>query len=97
MPASSRRLARPNWRFTRCPLHQGTMAKRVLDVGQCSPDHASICALIEAHFDAVVVETRQVDDTFDALRDGNVDLVLVNRKLDADDSDGDRRRSETAN
>jgi CheY-like chemotaxis protein len=64
------------------------MPKRVLDVGQCSPDHSSIRSFLERNFDCEVV---QVDDAAGALarlRDQQFDLVLVNRKLDMDYSDG---------
>ena len=64
------------------------MAKRVLDVGQCGPDHSSIRSYLTRSFDCEVV---QVDDAADALaelRAGQFDLVLVNRKLDRDYSDG---------
>ena len=64
------------------------MTKRVLDVGNCSPDHASICELIEERFAARVVQTHGAEDTLDALRNSAFDLVLVNRKLDRDYSDG---------
>jgi len=64
------------------------MTKRVLDVGQCSPDHASIRRLVETNFNAEVVRTHGPDDTLAQLRKGSFDLVLVNRKLDADYSDG---------
>ena len=36
-----------------------TMTKRVLDVGQCAPDHATIRAYLTGNFDCEVV---QVDD-----------------------------------
>src|SRR4051794_28598324 len=64
------------------------MAKRVLDVGQCGPDHGSIRSYLKRNFDCDVV---QVDDAAGALaqlRAGQFDLVLVNRKLDCDYSDG---------
>jgi CheY-like chemotaxis protein len=64
------------------------MPKRVLDVGQCGPDHFSIRSYLTRHFDCVVV---QVDDAAGAiaeLKGGQFDLVLVNRKLDIDYSDG---------
>jgi CheY-like chemotaxis protein len=64
------------------------MTKRVLDVGQCGPDHASIRSFLKRHFDCAVV---QVDDAAGALAElqsGHFDLVLVNRKLDIDYSDG---------
>jgi two-component system chemotaxis response regulator CheY len=62
--------------------------KRVLDVGQCSPDHASIRRLIETHFEAQVVQAHGADDAFRQLRADTFDLVLINRVLDADGSDG---------
>jgi CheY-like chemotaxis protein len=64
------------------------MPKRVLDVGQCNPDHATIRSYLTHHFDCEIVRTHGVDDTLEALRGGKFDLVLVNRKLDADYSDG---------
>ena len=64
------------------------MAKRVLDVGNCGPDHAAIRNYLTRNFDVEVV---QVDDAAGAqaqLLADNFDLVLVNRKLDIDYSDG---------
>lgn len=65
-----------------------TMAKRVLDVGNCPPDHAAIRSLLERAFGAVVVQAHGPDDALAALRSAAFDLVLVNRKLDRDYSDG---------
>jgi CheY-like chemotaxis protein len=64
------------------------MPKRVLDVGQCGPDHATIRSYLKRHFDCELVQTHGADDTLEQLRSGRFDLVLVNRKLDADYSDG---------
>lgn len=64
------------------------MSKRVLDVGNCGPDHSSIRDLIQQHFDAEVVQTHGLDDTLSQLRQNRFDLVLINRKLDRDYSDG---------
>jgi len=64
------------------------MSKRVLDVGQCSPDHAAIRRLIESKFDAEVVQTHGPEDAFAELRSGEFHLVLINRKLDRDHTDG---------
>ena len=64
------------------------MPKRVLDIGQCSPDHFSIRSYLTRNFDCEVV---QVDDAAGALAElkgKHFDLVLVNRKLDRDYSDG---------
>jgi two-component system chemotaxis response regulator CheY len=64
------------------------MTKRVLDVGQCDPDHTSIRRLIEDNFDAEVVRTHGLEDTLAELAAGAFELVLINRKLDRDYSDG---------
>jgi len=64
------------------------MTKRVLDVGQCGPDHTTIRNYLTANFDCEVVQTHGLADTLAELRSGRFDLVLVNRKLDADYSDG---------
>jgi len=71
------------------PYSEGwTMTKMVLDVGNCGPDHAAIKRLIETAFDARVLQTHGPDDTLKALTANAVALVLVNRKLDQDYSDG---------
>jgi len=64
------------------------MPKRVLDVGQCSPDHAAIRQYVGSNFDAEVVQAHDAGDTLARLRAEKFDLVLINRKLDADYSDG---------
>lgn len=64
------------------------MKKRVLDVGNCGPDHTAIRRLIEGHFDATVTQAHAADDTLALLRAETFHLVLVNRKLDIDYSDG---------
>jgi len=64
------------------------MTKRVLDVGQCGPDHMAIRNYLTRNFDCEIV---QVDDGAGALAElkgGQFALVLVNRKLDVDYSDG---------
>lgn len=62
--------------------------KRVLDVGNCSLDHGNISAMLGREFGAEVKQTHSADDTLTELRRGKFDLVLINRKLDADYSDG---------
>jgi CheY-like chemotaxis protein len=64
------------------------MTKRVLSVGQCMPDHSSISRLIRGNFDAEVVAADLPASAMAQLRAGPFDLVLINRKLDADYSDG---------
>jgi CheY-like chemotaxis protein len=62
--------------------------KRVLDVGNCNPDHAAIRRMLETAFGAEVVRAHEAADAFQFLREQPFDLVLVNRKLDVDYSDG---------
>jgi len=61
---------------------------RVLDVGQCDRDHRAIAALIEAHFAATVDRADLVRAAYDALAQRPYDLVLVNRQIAADETDG---------
>ncbi|MFO0900709.1 MAG: response regulator [Pirellulales bacterium] len=61
--------------------------KRVLDVGQCPPDHFALRRLLEG-MGAEVVQSHTLADTVAQLRAGRFDLVLINRKLDIDYSDG---------
>jgi two-component system, chemotaxis family, chemotaxis protein CheY len=64
------------------------MPKRVLDVGQCGPDHATIHRYLTRHFDCEVVQVDDASDALTQLKGSRFDLVLVNRKLDVDYSDG---------
>lgn len=64
------------------------MKKRVLDVGNCIPDYTTIKRFLTANFACEVVQAHGAKDALETLRAGAVDLVLVNRKLDADYSDG---------
>ncbi len=64
------------------------MKKHVLDVGQCQMDHGALRRLIEGKFAAEVAQAHSAEQALAQLRSRQFDLVLVNRKLDADDSDG---------
>lgn len=64
------------------------MPKRVLDIGNCGPDHAAIRRMLESSFQAEVARADSLDDALALLRSQPFDLVLVNRKLDQDYSDG---------
>jgi CheY-like chemotaxis protein len=64
------------------------MTKHVLDIGNCAPDHRAIQSLIEGSFDARVTKASNADEALTALRSGDFQLVLVNRRLDRDGSDG---------
>ncbi len=63
------------------------MAKRVLDVGQCGPDHNAITRLLKG-LGAEVAQAEGLTVALDQLRRQSFSLVLVNRKLDFDYSDG---------
>ncbi len=64
------------------------MAKRVLDVGNCGPDFSTIESFLSGRFGSEVAQAHGADDALEKLRSGAFDLVLVNRKLDRDYSDG---------
>ena len=63
-------------------------AKIVLNVGQCRPDTAAITHFLTSNLGAQVINADLPGDSMTALRAQPVDLVLINRKLDADYSDG---------
>lgn len=63
-------------------------APRVLDVGNCSPDHQALRGVLERHFGAQVEAADSGAEAIDRLRNTSFDLVLVNRVFDADGSDG---------
>jgi two-component system, chemotaxis family, chemotaxis protein CheY len=64
------------------------VTKRVLDVGNCGPDFVSIKRFLTHHFNCEVVPVDGPEDALAELRRGDYALVLVNRKLDRDYSDG---------
>src|SRR4051812_50183079 len=64
------------------------MGKRVLDVGQCGPDHSTIRSYLTRNFDCEVVQVDDAAGGLAALEASVFDLVLVNRKLDMDYLDG---------
>jgi two-component system chemotaxis response regulator CheY len=64
------------------------VAKRVLSLGQCGPDHASISGLFQRQLGAEVTPARTFDEALAQLRQGGFDLVLVNRVLDYDGEAG---------
>ncbi|MBE7438315.1 MAG: response regulator [Spirochaetales bacterium] len=61
--------------------------KRILDVGQCNPDHSALAALAR-RAGAEVVRVARTQEALQILREEPIDLVFVNRKIDADYSDG---------
>jgi CheY-like chemotaxis protein len=61
---------------------------KVLDVGNCDPDHFAIRRVLEANFEVEIDRVMFVDEALESLESGKYALVLVNRKIFADDSDG---------
>jgi CheY-like chemotaxis protein len=64
------------------------MPKIVVDCGNCGPDYNAIRQMVQANFDAVVLQTHGLEDTLELLSQRHVDLITVNRKLDRDYTDG---------
>jgi CheY-like chemotaxis protein len=62
--------------------------KRVLSVGQCGFDNSGIGRTIRRHFAAQVLTADSAQEAIEALGQGDISLVLVNRVLDADGSAG---------
>ena len=64
------------------------MSKHVLSVGQCGPDHSALSRFLKANFSVQISTADTAVDALDELRKRSYDLVLINRKLDADYTDG---------
>jgi CheY-like chemotaxis protein len=64
------------------------MKKNVLNVGQCGPDDSSIRRLIENQFPATVSSADTQRQAFEMALQNSYDLILINRILDADGSEG---------
>lgn len=64
------------------------MSKTLLDCGNCGPDFNAIRQMVSSNFGAEVVQSDGIEDTLEILRSRPIDLVMVNRKLDRDYSDG---------
>jgi two-component system chemotaxis response regulator CheY len=62
--------------------------KRVLSIGQCGADHASISSTLRRSFDAEVVPASSAEAALERLRRETFALVLVNRVFDRDGSSG---------
>lgn len=61
---------------------------RVLDVGNCGHDHGLISSMLQRNFQAETSVADTAEATFEMLGKEHFDLVVVNRKLDQDYSDG---------
>jgi len=63
-------------------------AKRVLDVGQCGPDHAAIKQMLVSRFGVEVNLALTTEQAFELFQQHEYDLVLVNRILDLERTEG---------
>src|SRR5262245_23169696 len=61
---------------------------KVLSLGQCAADHASLVRLFSTHFRAEVIAVHTPEGALAELRRSAVALVLVNRVLDSDEGSG---------
>lgn len=62
--------------------------KTIMSVGQCNPDHSMLANFLTKNFECNIIRIDSTDEALSALQNQNVDLVLVNRKLDVDYTDG---------
>ena len=62
--------------------------KRVLSLGQCAADQWSMSRVLQTSFDVEVIAADRFADAEEQLRQGGIDLMLVNRVLDRDGSSG---------
>lgn len=62
---------------------------RVLDVGNCDPDHGMISAMLRQHFDVVIDRVMFVHEAVERMRANKYAIVLLNRLIFADNSPGD--------
>lgn len=65
-----------------------SVKKRVLDIGNCQPDHGAIRRMLEEQFEAEVAQAHGWNDAAQQLQQQPVHLVLVNRLLDRDGREG---------
>jgi CheY-like chemotaxis protein len=64
------------------------MSKRILVVGNCAGDHAAIRRALRKGRDVEVVQGLSANDALELLAEEPFALVLVNRRLHGDGSDG---------
>lgn len=64
------------------------MNQKVLDVGQCGPDHWSISNMLQQHFSVDISRAETFEEAVNTARDSSYDLILINRLLDVDGSPG---------
>ncbi len=61
---------------------------KVLDVGNCDPDHGMIRQMLREHFDVNIDRVMFVEDALAKMRENGYDLVTFNRLIFEDGSEG---------
>lgn len=61
---------------------------KVLDVGNCGPDYNAIKRTLGSKYDVQLYQAHGPDDCLKLMREHEFALVMINRKLDQDYSDG---------
>lgn len=61
---------------------------RLLDVGNCDPDHGMIRRMLTQNFAVEIDRVMFVNEAIEMMRQNRYDLVLVNRLIFADNSEG---------
>ncbi len=61
---------------------------RVLDVGNCDPDHSVIRRMLTENFDVDIDRVMFVNDAIEKMRANRYDLILYNRLIFEDGSEG---------
>ncbi len=64
------------------------LQKKILDVGNCGPDHHRFSQFVREHFGATVTPVDDLEQALTALENDSFDLIVVNRLLDRDGSEG---------
>lgn len=64
------------------------MTARILDVGNCSMDHAALTRWLTRDFDVETEQAHGISEAIEMLRQRRFDLVTVNRLMDQDGAEG---------
>ena len=62
--------------------------KKIFSVGQCNPDHSSIKSFFERNFECSIKRIDSREEALQILKEEKPDLLIMNRKLDIDYTDG---------
>ena len=60
----------------------------VLDIGNCNADHMFLESMLSSNFGAILIRAHRLEDAQKLLGENQVDLILINRLLDVDGSEG---------